>query len=287
MPFPRHALCAALILLAAASPGHAADGFGTDCRIGMSEADFTKANIEHFDKGMRLVDITVAEDKGKPVIGAIWQRYSEMPKGSPERTKDQLSRVFLKLDEAGLREKGQAMGATGSQVEVIDAYQAAGKTWFAASFSPAKEPIMQTVGAFLTPEMFKGMREDATKQDNDIVRVDAYADGDQLKTFPVFVGRGASEIQMKIFDRTISIYAESAGLYLQDMHPLSISVFEQGGQTLWLATWDKSQSRDFILTDAGDEIRERIAKGGVVLDIDSQNAFDGSVSYYAVVQGGK
>jgi hypothetical protein len=278
-------LVAGALLLA--HPVNAADEFRSECRIGMSESEFARANSELLAQGLRLVDITVTEVKGRPVVGAIWNRFSRMPAGTPERAQAQSALVFLKLDEDGLRAKGEALSARGSQVEVIDAYQVDGRTWFAASFSPAGEATMQSVGAFLTAEQAKGMREEAISNNHDYARMDVYTRGDQVMLLPVFVARGEAEIEAKFFDRTISISAAGAGMYLKDMHPLAISAFEQDGKAYWMAMWDKGPPRDFILTDAGNKIRERIAAGGVVLDLDSHAAYDGSVSYYAVVQGGK
>ena len=278
---------AALGLLLLVPSVHAADAHHEEARVGMSEAEFTRANTELFGSGHRLVDITVTESKGKPVIGAIWHRYEGMPAPTAERTRQQLGRVYLKLDEAALRALGEKLGAQGSGAEVIDAYQAGGKTWFAASFSPPGEPGMQTVGAMLTEDQAGEMRQQAFEHDNDFARADAYADGDTVKYLPVFVARGKSDIDVGMYDRTIAILADGAGKYLQGYEPLSISVFDVQGETQWFVLWDKGESRDLLLTANADKVRRRIASGGRILDLDSQAAYDGSVSYYAVVVGGK
>jgi hypothetical protein len=269
-------------------PAFAADQFHQEARVGLSEAEFARANTELFGQGLRLVDITVTESQGKPVIGAIWHRYEGMPAPTAERTKQQLARVFLKLDEAGLRAKGDQMAKEGSRVEVIDAYRAGGKTWFAASFTPPNEPAMQSIGAFLTEDQSGAMRDQALEHDHDFIRADAYGDGDTVKYFPVFVARGKSDIDVGMYDRTIAISADGAAKYFNGYQPLSITVFEVGDETRWFVLWDKTDlNRDFLLTDTAEDVRKRIASGGQILDLDSQAAYDGSVSYYAVVMGGK
>ena len=277
-------IAAACLLSLATLPALAADEFRAEYRLNMSEADFRKANEQFFDQGLRLVDITVSEVKGRPVVGAIWHRYQGMAAPSAARTKDQLARIFLRLDEAGLKATGQRLGAAGSMVEVIDAYSAGGKTWFAASFSPAQEPAMQTVGAFLNTEQFAEMRKQANEHDNDVARVDAYAEGGQMKSLPAFVGRGTAEIDAQVFENTLAILAQNAGNYLADLQPMAISVFASGANTQWLALWDKGPKRSFVLTDDGKEIAQKVAAGGMVMDIDSQPDDIGGVSYYAVVQ---
>jgi hypothetical protein len=275
---------AACLLSFAALPAFAAEDFRSEYRVHMGEAEFRQAHEKFLGEGMRLVDITVSESGGRPVIGAIWQRFANMPAPSPERTKAQLGRIFLKLDEAALRATGQRMGQEGSTAELIDAYVVDGKTWFAASFAPPKEAPMQNVGAFLTREQLEGMREDAQKQDLDLWHVDAYTDGNELKLLPAFVPRRAADVEFEVFDGTLAISARNAGMYLADMHPLSISVFESAGQTGWFAAWDTGPERNFILTDDGTEIARAVAGGSVVVDIDSQADRDGKVRYYAVVQ---
>ena len=272
------------LLSIAALPAVAAEGYRSEYRIDMSEAEFRHANELYFGQGLRLVDITVAHTKDGPRIGAIWQWFEQMPAGSPERAKGQLERVFLKLDEAQLKAVGQRLGQEGSQVEVIDAYRADGKTWFAASFAPPKEAKMQTVVAFLTTEQLADMREEAHKNENDILRIDGYADGGEVKLLADFIARGASDIEAEVFEGTLAISAENVKMNFAGMQPLSISKFELGGENRWVATWDDGPPREFIMTDAGDEIRAAVAKGGIVIDLDSDTGFDGKVYYYAVVQ---
>jgi len=272
----------ATTLLALALPAHAAD-FRSEYRIGMDESAFRKANEQYFGEGLRLVDITVSETRGRPVIGAIWQSYGDMPAPSAERTKSQLERVFLKLDEAGLRQMGERLGQQGSLVEVMDAYVVDGKTWFAASFAPPNDSTMQAVGAFLTIEQLREMREDAVANNNDLMRIDAYGEGGSMKMLPVFVARGESDIETKVLDSTLNVGAANVAMYLNDMHPLSISQFEVDGDTKWLAMWDKGPERDFVLFDRGEEIREKASGGGIVIDLDSSAGDDG-VYYSAVVQ---
>jgi hypothetical protein len=206
-----------------------------------------------------------------------------MPAASPERTKDQIERVFLKLDEAGLRQTGERLGQQGSQVEVMDAYVVDGKTWFAASFAPPNDSTMQIVGAFLTDEQAGGMREDAVANGNDLMRIDAYADGGTIKMLPAFVARGEAEMESRVLESTLAIGAANAGMYLSGMQPLAISMFEFEGDTKWLAVWDKGPERDFVLFDRGDEIREAASHGGIVIDLDSI-ASSNEVFYSAVVQ---
>jgi len=278
-------LVSAALLLA--SPVQAADDFQAECRVQMSEAEFASANLELFGKGMRLVDITVSDVQGKPVVGAIWERVAGMPAGTPELAKTQSALVFLKLDEQALRAKGEDLGLRGSRAEVIDAYQVDGKTWFAASFAPPGAAQMQVVGAFLDSDQAADMREGAIKSGHDYARIDVYFEGGRARMLPVFIHRGETEIESQVFDRTVAINAAGVGMSLKDMHPLAISVFKKDGRSHWLATWDKGPARDFILADAGDEIRKRIAAGDLVVDIDSQAEDNGKVFYYAVVQDRK
>jgi hypothetical protein len=276
-------LLAATLLALGALPTHAADGFRSEYRLGMDESAFRKANEQFFGEGLRLVDLTVSDVGGRPVIGAIWQRFGDMPAPSAERTKSQLESVFLKLDEAGLRQAGKRLGEQGSQVEVMDAYIVDGKTWFAASFAPPDDSVMQSVGAFLTPEQVGEMRKDAVATDNDLMRIDAYGENGDLRMLPVFVARGEAELDMKILDSTLQVSAANVAMYLADLQPLSISQFEIDGDTKWLAVWDKGPGRDFVLFDRGEKIREKASGGGIVIDLDS-SASDTEVYYSAVVQ---
>ena len=77
-------IAAASLLALAALPAAADDQFRSEYRLGMGEAEFRQANERFFGEGLRLVDITVSEAKGRPVIGAVWQRYANMtPKIEP------------------------------------------------------------------------------------------------------------------------------------------------------------------------------------------------------------
>lgn len=280
-------LSLAVLAATAAGPARADDDFRDEARVGMSEAEFTRANTELFGQGFRLVDITVTESKGKPVVGAIWHRYKGMPAGTPERVKQQLGRVFLKLDEAALRAVGEKLGAEGSPVEVLDAYRAGGKTWFAVSFAPPKEPTMQTVGGLLTPDQADEMRDQAHQHNSDLARMEAYGESDDARLIPVYVQRGPTDIDEGDYESTMQILADGAAQQILDYQPLSISVYEFKGKTRWLALWDKGDPRDFLLSESAEKIRQRIASGGHILDLDSQAGHDGAVSYYAVVTGGK
>jgi hypothetical protein len=270
-------------LLAFAALPAMANEFRSEYRVDMSEAQFRQANELYFGQGMRLADITVAEVDGAPVIGAIWQGYEQMPAGTAERTKAQLSRVFLKLDADGLKAAGARMGEQGAQVEVIDAYVAGGKTWFAASFAPSGEPQIQGVGAFVETSQLGDMRAGIAQDKQDLLRVDAYIDADKVKTLPVFISRDPTEIEMGTYDRIFAIVTETLGMHLRDMHPMSISVFEKDGQVRWMATWDKGPERWFALLGSK-EIAEDVAKGRMVVDLDSRAESDGKVLYFAVVQ---
>lgn len=280
-------LAAALLVLASAAHADEPD-FTDETRVGLSEAEFTRANTELSGKGMRLVDITVTESNGKPVIGAIWHRYKGMPAGSADRTKQQLARVFLKLDEAGLRAKSDELAKENSRVEVIDAYRAGGKNWFAASFTLPKESPVQTVGAFLTSDEVGEMRDRATQHDYDFARADAYSVGDAEKFLPVFVPRGDAEIDFGVYDRTLAILADGVVKYAGGYQPMSISIYEIKGEKRWFVLWDKADmTREFLLTDTADQVRQRIASGGHIIDLDSEAGYDGKVYYYAVAIGGK
>lgn len=287
---PLALLLAASALATIAAPAHAAEtGFHEEARVGMSEAEFLRANHELFGSGHRLVDITVAESGGKPVVGAIWYRYEGMPAPTPERTKQQVARVFLKLDEAKLRDSAQTFAAQGSAIEVLDAYRAGGKTWFAVSFAPPKEPTMQTIGGMLTPEEADGMRDQAHQHNSDLARLDVFGESDDARYIPVYVQRGQADIDQRDYESTMEILADGVSMHLLDYQPLSISVYEFKGKTRWFALWDKGEPRDLLLTESADAVRRRIASGGGgrVLDLDSQAGDDGKVLYYAVVTGGK
>lgn len=275
-------IAAACLLSFAALPAMA-DGFRSEYRVDLSEAEFKQANELYFGQGLRLVDITVAEVDGAPVIGAIWQRFEQMPAGTAERAKSQLARVFLKLDADGLKAEGARMGEQGARVEVIDAYVAGGKTWFAASFGPPGEPLLQGVGAFVETSQLADMRTSIAQNKQDLLRVDAYAEAGKVKTLPAYIARDQTEIEARTYDRTLSIAGDNLGMYLREMHPMSISVFEQDGEPRWLATWDKGPERGFALLGK-QEIADEVAKGKMVVDLDSRATGDGKVSYFAVVQ---
>jgi hypothetical protein len=274
---------AACLLLAAAMPAAGADDFRSETRLAMGEEEFRRTHEQFARQGLRLVDLTVSESRGKPVIGAIWHRYPGMPEATPELIREQLANVFLKLDESGLRTTGQRLGAAGSMVEVVDAYESGGKTWFAAAFAPARQPTMQTVGAFLDAGQMAGMRADAHKQNNDFARIECYFDGGEMKNFPAFVARGVTEIEVQHFPSTLSVSATGVRMHLQGMAPLSISVCGQGEGRRWLVAWDKSRDRELVFTDRGEKIREKLGQGAQAMDLDSDENDVGEVFYYAVM----
>jgi hypothetical protein len=285
------ALFAALALAPAAQ---AAAKFRSQTRVGMSEAEFRAANAQYFAQGMRLVDLTVAEDKGLPVIGAIWYWQEGMPVANAERVKVLQSQVYLRQDQATLTALGQKLAAQGQQPEVVDGFGANGKTWFATVFSPPGEGPLQLVGVFLTGEQVAGMRAQVEQQKLDLVRLDAYVDDKGKGGFlPVFAPRPKTRIENASETSAARMKAQSASFALKHLSPLSVSTFEAtpGDATslTWFATFDESTAgRELLLDRSAAELRKDLAAklggdGAEVLDIDSVETASG-VRYSAVLK---
>ena len=85
----------ALVLFSTVSVAHAADR-ELEVRYGLDEAAFRKASGELFAAGYRLIDITVAEVAGKPVIGGVFQQTHGGPTG-PERATQLQGLLFLRI----------------------------------------------------------------------------------------------------------------------------------------------------------------------------------------------
>ena len=288
---PAVALLAAFALAPAAQ---VAAKFRSVTRVGLSEAEFRAANAQYFAQGMRLVDLTVAEDKGLPVIGAIWYWQEGMPVANAERVKTLQSQVYLRQDQATLTSLGQKLAAQGQQPEVVDAFGANGKTWFATVFSPPGEGPLQLAGVFLTGEQVAGMRAQVEQQKLDLVRLDAYVDDKGKGGFlPVFAPRPKTRIENASETSVARMKAQSANFALKKLSPLSISTFEAmpGDATslTWFATFDESSAgRELLLDRSAAELRKDLAAklvgdGAEVLDIDSVETA-GGVRYSAVLK---
>lgn len=293
MPLPTlpTALAAAIAFAALTPTAHAADAaakFRSETRVGMTEAEFKTANTQLFAQGMRLVDITVAQAKGKPVIGAIWWWNEGMAAPSTERTSRLLDQIRLKQSEQDLRALGEKLGPQGSQLEVIDSYSVDGKTWFATAFSPPGEAPLQPVGTFLTNEQVGGMRGEAQANGFELLRLDAYIDAGELRFLPVFARHANDEIEVVGAENEVGLQAQAAGRTLRDMAPLSVSMLENGarGNVSYVASFGHDTGRELLLRLGPEEFRKELAgklgDGGQVVDLDSY-AYDDGVRYSAVI----
>jgi hypothetical protein len=279
-------LTTALLLALAATGAQAAEKF-YESRFGMDEADFRATNEQKFGKGMRLVDFTVANLKGKSVIGATWGVATKEPAG-PERIKQLQSLVYLKLSADELKALGQKLGPQGSQLEVVDIYDVGGRPTFAAVFSPPNEGTVATMGAFLDDEQAQTMRDQAQANNFDIARLEAYVDGDHMLTFPSFVQRGKADLQGLDEDTAEQFRAQSAKMQFTHMQPLSITVYrDEKGYPDFMGTFEAGSDRrvvvDELLEQFVSDVLPTLDRGAVVMDMDSFVTGD-QVYYSAVIQ---
>lgn len=274
----------ALLLLAAF--GACAADKPLEVRYGLSEVEFRAANDTLFAQGLRLADITVVEAKGKPVIGAIWQRLPEEPAGTPERIKQLQDLVFLKQDRAQVEATANRLGPAGSRIEVVDAYSVGDKTFYATVYSPPKEDPMATVGLFLTAAQADAMREEALANSFELLRLDV-VEGDEVLLFPSFVYRPDADVESIQGDTSLQYLAERVKMELMGRAPLSITMYRQAnGYPGFMGLFDDEiDARDLVLDKPQAEFRSTIdpivAEGGLVIDIDSFER-KGEVSYSAV-----
>ncbi|AXK72169.1 hypothetical protein DWG18_07645 [Lysobacter sp. TY2-98] len=274
----------ALALWTTASGAQAA-GRDIEARYGLDEIAFRKASADLFAAGYRLIDITVAEVKGAPVIGGVFQRMDGGPTG-PERATQLQDLLFLHQTRDQLTATGARVGPQGSQLDVIDAYESNGQTVFAASFSPPGEPTIATVGVFLTQPQAADMRRQARASNNDLARWDVYQDGDQLRYLPSFVPRANAEISSLTADGSIQFNANSIARDLGNESPLSISAYiTKTGTIGYAGLFDDQAGRRSVIGLTLDEFHKKmdplIAGGAMIVDLDSATLGD-TVFYSAV-----
>lgn len=273
-----------LVLLSTALHAHAGPR-DVEARYGLDETAFRKASGELFAAGYRLIDLTVAEVAGKPVIGGVFQRMPGGPTGADRATQLQ-DLVFFRQTREQLAANGQRLGPQGSQLDVIDAYESAGQTVFAASFSPPGEPTIATVGVFLTQQQAGDMRQQARESSNDLARLEIYRDGDQLRYLPSFVPRPRAEISALFADSAIDFSANSIAKDVGAEYPLSISAYttDKGGIG-YAGLFDNHAGRGSVvglpLAEFHQQMDPRVAGGALIIDLDSA-VLDNTVFYSAV-----
>jgi len=281
----------AITAIVVAPIANAAATSRTEARVGMSEAEFKAANAGFFAQGMRLMDITVAEVQGRPVIGASWWWSEGMAAGSAERARQLQDRTFLKQSEKDVRALAQKFNA---DPEIIDSYSADGKTWSAVAFPPGGEPPMQPVGPFLTEEQVGGMRDEARANGFELARMETYMDAGSPRFLPVFYRRSPAEIDFVEESNPIALKARSAQWLMLDKTPLSISLSESKpgdrSSLVYFATAEPGAGRQLLVSLSPEDFRKdvapRLAAGARVLDMDSY-AFPDGVSYSLVLIEGQ
>ncbi|KFN41044.1 hypothetical protein [Arenimonas oryziterrae] len=277
---------AALIAMMSLAPAHAATAPAaprSETRVGLSEADFKAANAQLFAQGLRLVDITVAEVQGKPVIGATWWWNEGMAAGSTERAKLLQQQIYLKKSEDEIHALAQQRQ---SQPEVMDSYSAGGKVWFAAVFAPPGETPLQPVGLFLTDAQVGAMRDEARPAGFDVIRLELYAGAGGARYLPAFAPRPAAELDFAQESTALGMQARAAGMTIANKSPLSVSVLEtkpgDRNSLAFVASFDQVMGRKLLLMQTVAEFRQSLAEVGMVSDLDSYALPEG-VRYSAVV----
>ena len=266
-------LLSALVLFIASSPVHAA-ATGTITRYGLSETEFRAANQELFGKGMRLVDLTVAEVKGKPVIGAIWVSYEGAPAGTPERVKLLQSLIYLKQSRAEVEATSKRLGQEGSLVETVDAYVSNGKPVYATVYAPAKEPAGASIGMFLSNDELTQLREEAIESGFDVLRLEVEATPKDYLYFVSFIESDEIDMKANFAATRVEFGATQASLEQAGRYPFSISAFQRPDGAAGYASLSlKSDKSEVVvglpLADFRAKMEPILAHGGEVLDIDS------------------
>lgn len=267
-----------------ASVAQAATSPRVEARVGMTEAQFKAANEQFFAQGLRLVDITVAQSQGKPVIGALWWWNEGMPTASAEQVGKLQDHIYLKKSESELRELMQQLG---TQPEVIDSYSAGGKVWFAAVLPPDGEKPMQPVGLFFTNDDVARMRADGQANGFDLVRLDAYVDSNGVRFLPTFGRRPAAQIKVMPESDPAAIPSLVAKMSLTEKKsPMAITMQETApGKITYVAAFDDVPGRELRVLLSADafakELATRASNGGYPVDLDSY-AFPDGVRYAAV-----
>lgn len=256
-----------------------------EVRYGLDEPAFRSASATLFTAGYRLIDITVADVSGVPIIGGVFQHMDGGPTGAERATQLQ-ELVFFRQTREQLAANGQRLGPQGSQLDIIDAYESNGQTVFAASFSPPGEPPIATVGVFLTEQQAADMRAQARASNNDLARLDVYRDGDQLRYLPAFVPRPSAEISAIFAESAVQFGTDRIAKDLANESPLGISAYPTAQNGIGYAgLFDDQPGRDAVIGLTLDEFHRqmdaKIANGALVVDLDS--AVLGGVVYYSAV----